>query len=105
MFLMFLLLFPHTWPMHTTAESRTITQNTDSWHQIGSLWISGSFFLAVSIQDAGGIIRQKTKKANVHSSKLNAPVRVSIIQLFRTSRQKGTFRGPHNASLSLSHCL
>lgn len=65
MCLMLLMLFPHLWPMHTSAESRTIPQDTDSWHQIGSLWISGSLFLAVSIQDAGGIVKQKTEKANV----------------------------------------
>lgn len=67
MYLMF-LMFPHTWPMHilpSATESRTITQNTDSWHQIDSLWISGSLFLAVSIQYARRIIKQKTKKANV----------------------------------------
>lgn len=62
------MLFPHMWPSHilpSTAESGTITQNTDSWHHRDTLWISGSLFLAVSIHYTGRIIQQKTKKANV----------------------------------------
>lgn len=63
---MFLMLFPHMWPRHilpSTAESRTSTQNTDSWHWIDSLWISGSLFLAISFHYTGKSIHQKTKKA------------------------------------------
>lgn len=65
---MFLMLFPSMWPGHlrpSTAERRAITHNTDSQHQMDSLWISGSLVLAVSIQYAGRIIKQKIKKTNV----------------------------------------